>query len=33
VDIYIINAGFDPENNTGVGYPLNEQQRLATEDQ
>ena len=33
VDIYIINAGLNPDNNAGVSYPLYEQQRLATEDQ
>jgi len=33
VDIYIINAGLNPDNNAGVSYPLYEQQRLVTQDQ
>jgi len=33
MDIHIIYAGFDPDNNTSIGYPLYKQQCLATEDQ
>ena len=33
MDIYIINAGLNPDNNAGVSYPLYEQQRLVTQDQ